>query len=208
MRVAFLHARQDPACALLMLESVRRHGIDDIIQLTDETDPALPGCAVQRLPWDGTGVMEFRLRHLAALPDQDLLLIDTDVLIQADVRAVFSFPFDIGLTRRDGPIFDAEGNDITVVMRYNGGVVFSRRQAFWQQCHAWIEEQDAGLQDWYGDQVALAKFSPQWNALLLHCDNFNYTPLDRDEDVSGRLLVHYKGRRKEWMKERACALSS
>jgi len=198
VRVAFLHARQDPACALLMLASVRRHMDCEIVQLTDDDDPALPGCTVQRMAWDGKAAMLFRLQHLARM-DGEILLLDTDVIVQHDLSKVFAFPFDIALTRRDGPILDPQGNDLVKWMPYNGGVVFSRCRAFWRQCHAWLSAQDSQLQNWYGDQLALAKFANCYDLMTLHCDNFNYSPSTEDEDVSGHLAVHYKGNRKKWM---------
>jgi hypothetical protein len=81
-------------------------------------------------------------------------------------------------------------------MPINCGVMFSRSPAFWHACLEWCSGKDVG---WYADQLAVAAVWKRFNVLRLHCDNFNYTPRSRDEDVSSRYAVHYKGKRKEWM---------
>jgi len=196
MRVAFLHARQDPGYAQIMLESVRRHMDVECLQLTDDSTRELTGCSVQRLPW-GDNPMIFKMQHLAQLTG-DVLILDTDVVVQSDLSKVFAFPFDVALTWRDGPIYDPSGKqDVTKIMPFNCGVMWSRSQQFWHDCLMWCKDKPVG---WYADQLAVAAVSPEYHTLRLHCDNFNYTPGSATEDVSMRLAVHYKGNRKAWMK--------
>jgi hypothetical protein len=203
MKVAFLHVRQDKSLPLIMLESVRKHLGVPTIQMSDKDEPALGRGLVQRLPWDGKNLMEYRLRHLAALPAGDTIILDTDVVLQADIGKVFAFPFDLALTVRDKPILDPQGVDLAQVMPYNTGVMFSRSRAFWEGCRHWLLQQSQRALDWYGDQMAVAALAADYNVLKLHCDNFNYSPETEDEDVSRRLVVHYKGeRRKGWMLNR------
>lgn len=193
MKVAFLHARQDPLFAGLMVKSVRRHMDCEIAQLTDDDTPAIDGCTVIRKTWCGNPMI-FKMQHLAEL-DGDVLVLDTDVIVQADLSAVFDHPFDVALTRRRGPIWDTDGNDVTIPMPYNCGVMFSRSKAFWRACLEWCPD-DVG---WYADQLAVAAVSPNFDTLTLECDEYNYTPKRSDEDLTGRKAVHYKGARKEWM---------
>jgi hypothetical protein len=40
------------------------------------------------------------------------------------------------------------------------------------------------------------------NVLELSCNEFNYSPSQELEDVSGKYVVHYKGKRKKWMLEK------
>jgi hypothetical protein len=194
--VAFLHARQDPKYAEMMVASVRKHMACDIYQLTDIGTEQIAGCTVVRKSWDGDNPMIFKMLHLADLYG-DVLALDTDVIVQADLSPVFGLPFDVALTRRDGPIYDPSGKDVTKAMPYNCGVMFSRLPAFWVRCLAWCEGKRVG---WYADQLAAAEVGKTANVLTLHCDNFNYTPGSAEEDVSSRLAVHYKGQRKAWMK--------
>jgi len=194
MKVAFLHARQDPACANLMVASVRKHMPDvEIVHLTDDDTPAIPGCTVVRRTWQRNPML-FKMGHLAELSGE-VIVLDTDVIVQADLREVFEYPFDVALTKRQGPIWDTEGNDVTITMPYNCGVMFYRNPAFWKACIEWCPP-DIG---WYADQMAVAAVSPQWETYVLECDEYNYTPGYADEDVSSRKVVHYKGARKGWM---------
>ena len=197
MRVAFLHAGQDPKYAQVMVASVRRHmpGVE-ILQLTDETTPAIDGCAPVRLPWDGEEPMFFKMAHLARLHG-DVLALDTDVVVQADLSGVFTLPFDMAFTWRDGPIRGPGGQDIAKIMPINCGVMFQREPRFWLACMDWCQQHKCD--HWCADQLAVAHNAIFWDVLRLHCENFNYTPNKRTEDVSQRLVVHYKGDRKEWM---------
>ena len=195
MIIAFLHARQDPACANKMLAAVHRHmPFARLMQLTDDETPQLPGCTAVRRKWNQNPML-FKMDHLASLGGE-VLVLDTDVIVQADLSPIFSLPFDLALTWRDGPIFDSSGQDVTIRMPINCGVMWSRKIAFWQDCLDWCEGKKVG---WYADQLAVAAVAPKWDVLRLHADNFNYTPGSDDENVSRRLAVHYKGHRKAWM---------
>lgn len=193
MRVAFLHARQDPVFAEIMLESVRKHMDCEILHLTDEDTPGLAGCTVIRKPWNSNPML-FKMGFLAEL-EGEIIVLDTDVIVQADLRGVFEYPFDVALTKRKGPVWDTEGTDVTIAMPYNCGVMFTRNPEFWKACIKWCPP-DVG---WYADQLAVAAVSPQWETLVLDCAEWNYTPSSRLEDVSMRKVVHYKGMRKGWM---------
>jgi hypothetical protein len=196
MIVAFLHYGQDPKHAEAMVRSVRKHMDCVVAQWTDAETPKVEGAdLVKRGNWDKSNPMLFKMGFLIRQVG-DALVLDTDVIVQADLSHVFSLPFDIGLTWRDGPIFDPDGNDLTRIMPYNCGVMFHRNPDFWRSCLEWCEGKPVG---WYADQLAVAAVAPKFDTLRLHCDNFNYTPRKPDEDVSKRLAVHYKGKRKAWM---------
>lgn len=197
MRVAFLHARQDPKYARLMVASVKLHmpGVS-VMQWTDEETPVVDGVDnVLRMPWDGENPTIFRMQFLAAGVG-DILCIDTDCIVQADLRPVFGLPFDVAFTWRDGPIFDGNKQDITKIMPVNCGVMFSRSAAFWKACLEWCDMHE--VKEWCADQLAVPRING-FDVLRLHCVNFNYTPFKQHEDLSKRLVVHYKGDRKAWM---------
>ncbi len=200
MNVCFLHVRQERAHADKMLESVRKHiTFERIVHLREPSEEPFEGCSSQSLPWDGTKVEEYRLRHLAALPDGEWLSLDTDVLVQHDLSKVFAFPFDVALTQRDSPVWDTNGNDVTKVMPFNAGVMWWRSREFWADCYRWIQLQGDATQKWYGSQIVLPIIAQRYQVLKLHCDNFNYSPRVEDEDMSGRFCLHFKGWRKPWM---------
>lgn len=197
MKVAFLHAQQEPTYANAMVQSVQRHmpGVE-LLQLTDEWTPELEGCRAVRKKWDGNDIMVFKMRHLSEL-EGEILALDTDVKVQADVSSVFALPFDVALTWRDGPIRGPSGQDITKIMPINCGVMFSRNPEFWRACVEFCMVHE--VEHWCADQLTVPHVARGFNVLRLHCDNFNHTPNSRDEDVSSRLIVHYKGDRKDWM---------
>jgi hypothetical protein len=166
----------------------------EIIQLTDMETPAIDGCSVVRAEWIDNPMI-FKMQRLADL-EGDILALDTDVVVNADLSPVFAFPFDVALTWRDGPIYAPDGTEVTQLMPINCGVMFCRNPEFWKACLEWCKDKDVG---WWADQIAVAQVARRFNVLRLHCDNFNYTPSSKDEDVSQRLAVHYKGERKAWM---------
>jgi len=196
VKVGFFHARQDSRCAELMVASVRRHMPGaEIVQWTDDGTPEVAGVdRCERKPWDGTSPMLNKMARLASAGE--VLALDTDVIVAGDLRPVFGLPFDVALTWRDGPILDPAGNDLTKIMPFNCGVMWSRSAEYWETCLRWCDIND--VSGWYEDQLAVAHVRG-FDVLKLHCDNFNYTPLSPDEDVSRRLAIHYKGKRKSWM---------
>jgi len=195
MRAAFLHVNQDPKWAEVMAASVRRHMDCEILQLTDMDTPTVEGCTPIRREFTDGNLTMFKMEHLANL-DGEVLVLDTDVIVQADISKVFGLPFDVALTWRDGPIWSDSGQDLAKLMPINCGVMWTRSPAFWKHCHAWAVEHPGG---WYSDQFAVAANWRRFNVLRLHCDNFNHTPNTKAEDVSAKMVVHYKGKRKEWM---------
>jgi hypothetical protein len=169
-----------------------------MLQLTDEDTPVIDGCTARRLPWDER-VMLWRMRHLSDIDKGEVLVLDTDVIVQADLRPVFWKPFDVALTRREGPILDPQGIDVAKLMPFNCGVMFSRRRKFFHECAELMEHMPPEIGGWYGDQLAVKHFAPRYETLVLECDVYNYTPSTAAEDVSSRKAVHYKGKRKQWM---------
>ena len=199
MKVAFLHAKQDPKYARLMIASVMEHMPNiDILHLTDSDTPALTSCIVIRRPWSHDNPMIFKMEHLAEL-DGEILVLDTDVIVQRTLVDVFRFDFDMALTWRSKKIVDADGNDITQLMPYNCGVMFQRNKLFWKEALRFVSDKDVG---WYADQLAVANLAPHFNVLKLHCDNFNYTPKSADDNLSSRYAVHYKGVSRHLMDKR------
>lgn len=195
MKLAFLHVKQDPKWAEMMVASVRRFVDCEALQLTDMDTPAIEGCTPVRMEFAHENLTMFKMEHLAKL-DGDILVLDTDVIVQKDISKVFAFDFDVALTWRDGPIWSDDGQDLAKIMPINCGVMFSRSPEFWAHCIAWSKEHPGG---WYSDQFAVAANWRRFNVLRLNCDNFNHTPNSKAEDVSNRYVVHYKGKRKAWM---------
>jgi hypothetical protein len=209
LTVAFVHVGEDTSLARIMVASVRRAMPGArLVHLTDESTAGMAGVdEVVRHPYDGTYILSFRLKHLAELAPCDAVFLDTDVIVQQDLGPVFDMAFDVALTRRENIGTDPNGIDIAAVMPYNAGVMLSRPAGWafwdnvWRQCQSYPDE----IRRWWGEQYALrdiATVAPL-RLLELPCDRYNYTPATESEDVSSRAVVHYKGKRKAWMKNRA-----
>ena len=202
MRIAFLHVvndekfrytKNDHRFVHVMLDSVRRTMPNtDIVHLTDEKTESIDGTITVRRQFNHDNPTLFRMECLAEL-EGELIVLDTDLIVQKDIRPVFTFDFDVALTWRSDKIIDINGVNITALMPYNTGVMFLRNQKFMRECVEFCDGKDFG---WYTDQGAVAEVSKRFNVLKLHCDNFNYTPEKKSEDVSSKYVVHYKGIRK------------
>jgi hypothetical protein len=210
MIVAFMHVdvlgnEVSRKLAQIMVRSVREAMPSaDIVQLTDTNTLPLAGvhaCIHRRMefPW----LMLYRLDHFRNLPHERAMFIDTDAVVQKDTEVVFERPFDVALTRRTGVIL-VDGKNIVPEMPYNSGVMFSRGQAFWNDCYEYCATLPNEQKHWYGDQMTLKVLVDRGkhNVLELSCNEFNYSPSQELEDVSGKYVVHYKGKRKKWMLEK------
>jgi len=92
-------------------------------------------------------------------------------------------------------------------MPYNTGVMFTRRTAFWTKAFELLLGMPEQSHDWWGDQLSVKRAADTglFRVLELPCDPYNYTPNDEQEAIEERYAVHYKGRRKDWMRRRATA---
>ncbi len=211
MRVAFLHTEsigENPMLqrdvARKMVASVRKACSDPhIIQMTDMETPGVDGVdEMRRLDIRTPYLMIYKLRHLTRL-DGEALVLDTDIIVLKDPAKVFTLPFDMAFTKRDKKIISSstgyklEDPD----MPYNVGVVFSRSQQFWEDALTVCERLDDRHKAWFGDQIAVDAIieTRKYNIALLPCFSWNYTPQEEDENMTGRNILHFKGRRKEWM---------
>lgn len=212
MKVAFLHVRVEShrpefhaRIAQIMIDSVKRNIPDSwVIQMTDLKTPILGGVdESRRLAVASRFVMPYRLKHLAMLKCEALIL-DTDVVVLQDPTHVFDMDFDVCLTKRDKQIISPEigyGVD-DPLMPYNTGVMFSRSVDFWKDALDVCESLEDRHKEWYGDQISVAAVVERrkHNVAVLKCDKWNYTPSSPDENLDERNIVHFKGKKKkEWM---------
>ena len=187
-------------CADMMIRSVRRTmpGVE-IVQLTDLDSPQLHGVdRCERLPAAASALLH--CRHFAALPG-DWLLLDTDVLVERDVRDVFRWPFDIAVADRIGTMVNGEvGSKFMQDCPYNCGVVFSRSPEFWRECCTLVEAMSPDKQRFMGIQYAACEViaANRYYVKVLPGLEYNYPPRSREDDTAAAIL-HFKGRRKAMM---------
>jgi hypothetical protein len=200
--------RRDPqhyVCARLLVRSARYFmPCVELVQLTDEKSPVVPGVdRVVRLPHGP--MLERRLEHYAACQGE-WMLFDTDTVLQQDVRSVFDQPFDVALTDRQWSHV-VQSQEFMRDMPFNTGVCFSRSPAFWQAVlETWrgytLDQQG----DWMSEQRAVAEVVRRdvFTVMVLPGMVYNYPPTTKtDEGLATAAVCHFKGKRKAWMIERA-----
>ena len=168
----------------------------EVWQLTDGNTPKVPGI-------DGClrvgGDMPMAVRRVTAhsMLHGEWLFVDTDVVIQKDVRHVFESAFLVAVTDRVGSLW--EHSPDVKDMPYNMGVTFSRSPKFWEDVKERLLQLDPELQQWCGDQLVVCSLAGPKYLKVLPGHIYNFTPGTRDEDRSHAAIVHYKGARKAWI---------
>lgn len=208
MKVGFFYQGTDARTKPLLdigrhlVASVREVMPDvEIHQFTDDVSPLLAGIdGSQRI--GGNMPMAVRRMTHHANAEGDWLFVDTDIVIRRDVRHVFDEPFDVALTNRDGTITNEAR--YAEVMPYNIGVVFSRCPEFWRDIIFGIGTMPPALQEWEGDQravAALMRMDHGFNVKILPGHTYNYPPRGpADPRMDDAAILHYKGNRKQWLK--------
>jgi hypothetical protein len=177
-----------------------------IIQMSDDETPEVPGVThVVRIKRE-IPLMPYRLMHLASFGHDEMLILDTDIIVKKPVDDVWDRKFDVALCqRKDKFCFDTvTGKNVANMMPFNTGVMFSRSNTFWAEAAIWLCDQP-DYHDWYGDQMAVAEVcrGGKHHVLLLPGEEFNWSPLT-ESDTSGARIWHYKGKfRKAWMSSRS-----
>lgn len=199
--------RKDPSHFLMarrMLLSARAvmPGVE-VVQLTDEKTPAVPGVnRVNRRPHGR--MLERRLEHYASCQGEWLLL-DTDVIVQRDVRDIFERAFDVALTDREWSHV-SQSDEFMREMPFNTGVAFSRSPAFWQAVlETWRGLTTEQQNDWMSEQRAVAHVvrTDTFTVCVLPGMVYNYPPTtETDVGLKDAALVHFKGARKQMMLDR------
>jgi len=197
MNIGFYLTGQDPLGFIFadrLIRSAREvmPGVP-ICQLTDDRTPMVWGTdAVKRRT--GQALSLLRSTHYSMLSG-DWLLVDTDVIIQRDVRHVMEADdFDIAVTDRDWSHLKELPKSYTDEMPYCAGVVFSRCPVFWLAVHEEVRQMDCKSQEWFGDQKAIATIiqRAQFRIRVLPGSVYQYPPL-ADSDGRDAAIMHYKG---------------
>ncbi len=191
------------------VKAVRRVMPDvHIVHLTDMATPPLQGVdQIVRRPIPYHQLCFGRLDHYAEL-EGDWLYLDTDVIVQRDVRHVFTDPFDLAVADRVG--MKEPDPRIADLMPYNAGVIFSRSTEFWRAAGLLLRQLKPERHAWLGDQRAMNRViqeQPTFTIKVLPGLEYNYVPERFDEDLSGKFLIHYKGKRKAYILKDSYAIA-
>lgn len=155
----------------------------------------IPDCHVEvvggKRPPDVATSGEHRSRAQGAL-DGEVLFMDVDCEIRADVSEVWKQDFDIALPLINDPH-----------VKYTGGVVFSRSPAFWI---GWADEMArrnlTDEPDVLDQLQRYQRFIDNWPGKVLRLDyrKYEFLPLTPQDPCKGAAIVHYRGPRKSWWK--------
>lgn len=188
--------------ARIMIASAKRHmpGVR-IAMWTDPNTPAIDGVDdfLRRsitgwswIPW---------VCHCASEMQGEVLYVDTDIVIQRDLRPLFNVPFDALFTYRGMKLIDG------TLQPFIFGVVPYRTPEFWIEVRDRVQAMPKVEQGWYGSQIAVGEMwmeerngRGKWQIASVDRETYNYTPKEEDEIPAGKWVLHYKGRkRKAWM---------
>ena len=189
----------------LMIRSVRTTmpGVE-IVQLTDMASPKIMGVdAVRRLPSEPADIL--RTRHLTQC-EGDWLYLDTDIMVQQDMRHVFDQPFDVAVTDREGTLLDGEEDiDFIKDSPHNMGVVFTRSPAFWTAVLEKLLLMTPARQAWMGIQLGACEVIAEgrFTTRVLPGLQYNYAAQHGKDRCEEAKIAHYKGpARKRMMLQR------
>lgn len=175
-----------------------------IKMMTDERTPGL-SCADEVLRRPQTSAWIPWICDFCAQIDGQVLYLDTDLIVQKDLRLLFAVPGDALFTYR-GPK-EIDGRQMPFLF----GVVAYRTRAFWAEVRDRVLAMPA-IEDrnWWGSQVAVFEMWMEhqhgretWRMNSVPCDAYNYTPKNPADAPADKWALHYKGKkRKNWMKTR------
>lgn len=206
MTVGFFHVDRGETphvvLAKALIRSVRKSmpGVE-IVHLTD--DVTVPIAGADRVERHAPAPVALGCLEAYAAHEGEWLFVDTDVIVQRDVRWIFDRPFDIAVAEREGTLQPKEiGTKFMSSMPFNKGSVFSRCPAFWAAAATHLRTQSEKRQNWMGDQASMNAViaSGAFKVEILPA-RYNYPPQRQDEDLNAQAILHYKGDRKAWMLE-------
>jgi len=174
-----------------------------IYQLTDLDTEGFKGCEVVRLERGGD-FQEFFFKHLVAASQSlpRFIVVDYDCVFLKNIADLYTGQWKVGLTKRDSTDRTLAPG-ITERLPYNNGVIFS------DGCHTFFQEaQEQYLSipnrdGWMDAQEAVKRAVMRTSVKIQEfpCSVYNYTPVEPDEDLKDRAILHYKGMRKHWALE-------
>lgn len=197
MNIGFYLTGKDPLAFVFadrLIRSARATMPDvPITQLSDEKTCRVYGVdAIRRKKPDVLSVA--RSAHYADLAG-DWLLLDTDCIIERDVRHIFEESFDVAVIDREWPHLPELSKSFREKMPYCAGVVFSREPRFWERVHQHVVAMTGKDKAWYGDQMAipLVMTEGQFDCRVLPGSIYQYPPATAKDNLTGVAITHYKG---------------
>ena len=178
-----------------------------ILMVTDDATPPIKGVHKIFRVDRNVPLMTWRMKvhQMAHQMAEEILFLEPDVrIVDANLMEVFDKKdFDVAITGREIDVM-WEGEMISKTCPYTLGATFSRSAEFWRECKLACQKLDAKDQEWIGDMKALAEVvnSGNFKVKVLDGSVYNHVPNDPHEAQTAKVL-HYKGKRKDWLLPRA-----
>jgi hypothetical protein len=153
-----------------------------------------------------------QIEYLKKYAHGDLLFLDYDIIVNANLDHVFRQDFDIAVTYRESK----KGMPINGGMLFVSGRRKERSLAFLERVHAIYMDAYAQHDVWWGDQLALRDalkvkdFTANTvvdvdgvRVLILSCDEYNYYPAESYRSIlfelKNKKVLHFKDMQKRVM---------
>lgn len=189
--------------AQIMAASVRKTmpGVP-VKMITDTKTPAIEGIDVFRVSTDGYGEFIPWLCHACSLIKGEVLYLDSDVVVQRDLRPLLNIPADLVLPYRGMKVVDGH------MQPFIFGCVAYKTPAIWTEFVERVQKMPKNERMWYGSQIAAFEMwmeenngRGKWTIVPIPRDTYNYTPKSAEDMNPEAWVLHYKGKkRKEWMR--------
>src|SRR5574341_335513 len=189
--------------ARIMAASVRRvMPAVRVLMMTDHKTPAIEGIEPVRISTHGFPDWIPWVCNACSLMEGEVLYLDSDVVVQRDLRPLFNVDADAIFTQRGPKEFEGR------LMPFLFGVVAYRSTEFWKEVRdrvlAMRDPKDLG---WWGSQIIVFDMwmecqngRKDWKIASIPCHTYNYTPKDAQDTPEDKFALHYKGKkRKAWM---------
>lgn len=191
--------------AELMIASVRRTMPDvEIWQITDlNRTKDLPVDRVFRKAFIYDDWVPWMFDCLSQIPGK-VLFLDSDIIVQRDLRPLFNTGADVTLTSRGPKMINGRS------MPFLLGVVASKAPAFWVDARDRVLAMpDSDDRNWWGSQTVLVEMADDmkhgllpWTIAAVSVDPHNYVPKHAGDLPADKWVLHFKGpKRRAWMLE-------
>lgn len=187
-------------CLRVQRATCRRYGVKQIVL----TDQDLPDDLIQqrlRLPGElMPAILTAQLWMVRTNPNEDLLLIGADCILGHDPTTLFDGSFDLAVTTHPFP--DCILNTGLIAVAAGKGALVAP---------VWEKALDLCGPAWGDDQHSMAEvlqptlrhgveLRDGLRVKFLPVPGYNDAP-DHPRDMNNALVVHFRGPRKEWMRE-------
>lgn len=190
--------------ARIMVASVRKTmpGIN-VLMVTDKKTPYIEGIEAIRFDTHGYGEFIPWLCHACSQMKGEVLYLDSDVVVQRDLRPLLNIDADLVLPYRGMKIVDGH------MQPFIFGCVAYKTAEIWKEVGERVAKMPEKERMWYGSQIAVFDMvmeenngRKKWNIAAIARETYNYTPKDENDLPSEPWVLHFKGRkRKEWMRK-------